>query len=76
GCTDPEMLQFDFYNCGSCRTVCSDILEGPWVTCCGGACVDIQEDRNNCGACDNVCETGQECRGFGNGFWCVGGGGE
>ena len=76
-CRPPDALLFDFYNCGSCGVVCSDILEGGYVTCCDGECVDISEDIHHCGECGNACEAGQACGpGPLNTFWCTGGGDE
>jgi hypothetical protein len=68
-CRDPDTLLTDGDNCGACGTSCRDIL-GPeplYPYCCGGGCVDIQEDRNNCGGCDIVCDTGYECVSMGAG---------
>jgi len=29
--------------------------------CCGGACLEVDQDDNNCGACGNVCGAGKIC---------------
>ncbi|MHB8954086.1 MAG: hypothetical protein ACYC4U_14050 [Pirellulaceae bacterium] len=52
----------------SCRGVCSDLKSDPncgacgndcdavGLTCCGGSCVDLDNDFDHCGACDVICD--------------------
>jgi hypothetical protein len=62
-CRDPDALLSDGDHCGGCRNSCRDTMpDVVFLACCGGGCVDLQDDRNNCGECDVVCETGEECQ--------------
>jgi hypothetical protein len=74
GCEAPLNTARD---CGGCGSACAagaacvgtSTPEGPSLACrcpagqvaCGGACVDVQGDRQHCGACGNVCAIGARC---------------
>ena len=52
GCGTPETEE----NCGGCGVVCGD-----GETCCEGACVELQGDRDHCGTCGNRCGVRFSC---------------
>ena len=48
-------LTNDYFNCGSCGTVC-----GPYEVCCGGRCEALTSDTH-CGGCNRACGPGESC---------------
>jgi hypothetical protein len=49
-------LQTDAMHCGSCTRVCNANDK-----CCGGQCVNSNDDENNCGICGKKCAMGEQC---------------
>jgi hypothetical protein len=57
GRTDEGLIGTDAH-CTGCEKACEDSQ-----SCCGGACVDTDQDPLNCGRCLNDCGAGLECCG-------------
>lgn len=56
----PVCMEGETCESGVCR--CGDGPAcPPGQGCCGGDCVDVNNDGANCGSCGNACEAGQVC---------------